>query len=218
MTPSRLLPAPRSRAQAMAARGGALSGRSEPGAARGGRGAGRAGADAGRRRHRQDQGADHPDRASAAHRPRPAERNPRRHLHQQGGARDEGAGGAAAGPDGRGDALARHLPRHRREAAAPPCRTGRAEVELHHPRHRRPGPAAEAADPGREHRREALAGADAGRADRRLEEPRLAPETGARRPRPRAYQPPRHRALRRLSGPAEGAERGRFRRPAAACA
>jgi superfamily I DNA/RNA helicase len=33
------------------------------------------------------------------------------------------------------------------------------KLRLHHPRHRRPDPPDEAADPGREHRREALAGA-----------------------------------------------------------
>jgi DNA helicase II / ATP-dependent DNA helicase PcrA len=46
------------------------------------------------------------------------------------------------------------------------------QIQFHHPRHRRPAPAAQAAARGREHRREALAGARAGRPDRRLEEPR----------------------------------------------
>ena len=45
-------------------------------------------------------------------------------------------------------------------------------VRLHHPRDGRPDPAAEAGDRRREHRREALAGAPARRAHRRLEEPR----------------------------------------------
>ena len=39
--------------------------------------------------------------------------------------------------------------------------TGRAQAGLHHPRHRRPDPPAQAAARGREHRREALAGARA---------------------------------------------------------
>jgi DNA helicase II / ATP-dependent DNA helicase PcrA len=47
---------------------------------------------------------------------------------------------------GRGDALAGHVPRHRREAPAPARRTGRAETELHHPGHRRPDPPAQAGD------------------------------------------------------------------------
>jgi DNA helicase II / ATP-dependent DNA helicase PcrA len=46
---------------------------------------------------------------------------------------------------GRGDALAGHVPRDLREAAAPACGTGGAEVELHHPRHRRPVAPAETA-------------------------------------------------------------------------
>ena len=71
---------------------GALSRRPEPGAAGGGGGARRAGAGARRRRHRQDPGADHPHRAPAQHRAGAAEPDPRGHLHQQGGARDEGAG------------------------------------------------------------------------------------------------------------------------------
>ena len=92
-----------------------------------GRGAGRAGAGAGRRRHRQDARADDP------HRPHPvrpaaprALADPRRHLHQQGGARDEGAHRRAGRRRRRGHALARHLPLHRRQDPAPPCRAGRA--------------------------------------------------------------------------------------------
>ena len=111
----------------------------------GGRDAGRPGAGAGRRRHRQDAGADHPHRPHPRHRPGAAVRNPRRHLHQQGGARDEGPRRPDGRPGGRGHALARHLPRHRREDPAPPRRAGRAEERLHHPRRRRPDPAAQAA-------------------------------------------------------------------------
>ena len=40
---------------------------------------------------------------------------------------------------------------------APPRRAGRAQVQFHHPRHRRPAPPDQAGDRGREHRREALA-------------------------------------------------------------
>ena len=43
------------------------------------------------------------------------------------------------GPSAARAALAGHLPLHRRPDPAPPRRTGRAEVHLHHPGHRRPG-------------------------------------------------------------------------------
>ena len=46
----------------------------------------------------------------------------------------------------RGHAVARHLPLDRRADAPQPCRAGRAPVQLHHPRHRRPAAPAEAAD------------------------------------------------------------------------
>ena len=49
---------------------------------------------------------------------------------------------------------------------------GRAQEQLHHPRRRRPDPRDQADPRGREARREALAGARACHADRRLEEPR----------------------------------------------
>ena len=72
-----------------------------------------------------------------------------------------------------------------REDPAPPRRAGRAEVELHHPRHRRPAPpAAPDRSQAAEHRREALAAAAARRPDRRLEEPRPDPRPRARRPKP----------------------------------
>ena len=72
---------------------------------------------------------------------------------------------------------------------------------------------------GRGHRREALAGAPARRADRRLEEPRAGAGGRRRRPTARAFADGRGReALRRLSGAAEDAERRRLRRPAARAA
>ena len=70
---------------------------------------------------------------------------------------------------------------------APPRRARRAEVELHHPRHRRPAAAAAPADPGRAHRREALAAAAARRPDRRLEEPRARPRAACPRRTPSAF-------------------------------
>ena len=96
--------------------------------------------------------------------------------------------GEIVGRRGRGHAVARHLPLDRREDPAPPRRAGRAEARFHHSRRRRPDPADEAAAGGREHRREALAGARAGDADRRLEEPRADARAGAGR-RSRACSP-----------------------------
>ena len=64
----------------------------------------------------------------------------------------------------RRDAVARHLPLGRRADAPQPCRAGRAAIQLHHPRHRRPAAPAQAADRRRQPRREALARAPARRA------------------------------------------------------
>ena len=146
-------------ARALARAPAALSRRAQPGAARGGGDAGRAGAGAGRRRNRENARADDPHRPHPQPGPGAAERNPGRHLHQQGRARDEGPRRPDGRPGGRGHALARHLPLDRRENPAPPRRDGRPEVELHHPRRRRPDPPDQAAAGSREARREALAGA-----------------------------------------------------------
>ena len=145
---------------------------------------------------------------------RAAARDPRRHLHQQGGARNARAG-RAADRRRRRPALAGHVPFDRRQDAAPPRRARRPEAELHHPRHRRSVASAQADPAGREHRRQALAGARAGGADRPLEEPRPRSRARAGRRSGRLRQRPRRRALPRLSGAAEGAERRRFRRSAA---
>jgi DNA helicase-2/ATP-dependent DNA helicase PcrA len=80
--------------------------------------------------------------------------------------------GALMGQPARGDALARHVPRDLREAAAPSRRTCGPEVQFHHPRHRRSGAPAEAAHRRRRDRRKTLARAAAGLHHRRLEEPR----------------------------------------------
>ena len=124
---------------------------------------------------------------------------------------------ASIGERGRGHALARHLPFDRRPDAAPPCRAGRAQEQFHDPRHRRPAPPAEAADRRRRHRREALAGAPARRADRPLEEQGLDPGPGRCR-RGRGLSPTaRARKLYAVyQDAAEAAQRLRFRRPAAA--
>ena len=140
-----------------------LSGRPQSRAARGGGDAGRPGSGAGRRRHRQNPRSDDENRPHPQHGPGASEPDPRGHLHQQGGARDEGARRPHGRPGGRGHAVDGHLPRHRREDAAPPRRAGRAEERLHHPGRRRPDPADETAVGGRAPRREAMAGADAGR-------------------------------------------------------
>ncbi len=151
---------------------------------RGRRGGRRAGAGAGRRRHRQDPGADDAARPYPGDRAAPSRRDPRRHLHQQGGARDARAARGddrRAPPRASGSAPSTRSPRA--SCAATP--SGRAQVELHDPRHRRPDPPAEA-DPRRppniDERRwpaRVLLGAH-----RALEGPRPHPRQGAGRPRP----------------------------------
>ena len=107
--------------------------------------------------------------------------DPGRDLHQQGRARDEGAHRRAGRRRGRGHAVARHLPRHRRQDPAPARRAGRPEVGLHHPRHRRPDPPHQAGDRERGPGQGPLAGAPARRPDRQLEEPRADARQGAAR-------------------------------------
>ena len=173
----------------------------QSGAAAGGGADRGAAAGARRRRHRQDAGADRPHRPYPRHRPRLPLADPRRHLHQQGGARDEEPRRRAdRRRPRRGHAVARHVPFDRREDPAPPCRAGRAPLRLHHPRHRRPGAAAEADRHRRQHRREALAGAPARRRHRRLEEPRPVAGQGAGRRGLCLRQRQGPRALRRVPG------------------
>ena len=113
--------------------------------------------------------------------------------------------------------MARHLPRARGADAAAACGTGRADLELHHPRHRRPEPAAQAGDGGDQHRPQALAAERDDGGDPALEGSRPVARGRHARRGFRLRQRPRHRDLRRLPGPSEGAERLRLRRPAAAC-
>ena len=199
--------------RACAGRGGpAISERAQSGAARRGRDAGRTGSGAGRRRHRQDPRADHADRPHPEPGPGAAAGNPVGDLHQQGGARDEAPPRPDARP-GRGrHAVARHLPLDRRPHPAFPCRTGAAQIQFHRARCRRSGPAAQAAAAGREHRRQALAGAHAGRTDRRLEEPRADAFAGAGGRSRDVRQRQGRKTLRQLSGAAEDPQRRRFRR------
>jgi hypothetical protein len=91
----------------------------------------------GRRRHRQDAGADDAPRAYPRISPGFPRRDAGGHLYQQGGARDARAPGGDDRSRCRGR-LARHVPRARRAHPAPSCRGGRAQIELHDPRHRRP--------------------------------------------------------------------------------
>ena len=114
------------RARAGRAGCGALHGRSQSRAARRRGGGGRARAGAGRRRHRQDPRADDAHCPHHVHGPRARLADPGRDLHQQGRARDEGAHRRAGRRRRRGHALARHVPRHRRQDPAPACRAGRA--------------------------------------------------------------------------------------------
>ena len=108
--------------------------------------------------------------------PEPA---PRRDLHQQGRARDEGARRRPRRRHRRGHAVARHVPLDRRQDPAPARRARRPEVRLHHPRHRRPDPPDEAGDRGGRARQGPLARAPARLPHRRLEEPRAHAGQGA---------------------------------------
>ena len=139
-----------------------------------------AGAGAGGRRHRQDPRPDHAAGPHPGHPARLAGADPVRHLHQQGGARDEGAHRRADRRRGRRHAVAGHLPFHRRQDAAPACRAGGAENQFHHSGHRRPAAADEAVGRSRRHRRKTLAGAHPGGDDRRLEKSRACVPTMSR--------------------------------------
>ena len=98
--------------------------------------------------------------------------NPRRDLHQQGRARNEGAHLRHHGR-GRGrHAVARHVPRDRGQDPAPSCRAWSVSSPTTILDTDDPGTAAQAASRGGRHRREALARARAGHPDRRMEEPR----------------------------------------------
>ena len=115
--------------------------------------------------------------------------------------------------------VARHLPFDRRARAAPPCRAGRAEEQLHHPRHRRPDAADQAAAAGRGHRRQEMAGraccpgsSSAGRTARSRPTRCAAEDAGefANGKAAEIYKP--------VPGAARRGERRRFRRPGACTA
>ena len=111
--------------------------------------------------------------------------------------------------------MARHVPRDRGADFAPPRRAGGPKARFHHPRRRRPDPAAQAAPRSREYRREALARASFGLVDRRLEESRPHPRAGAGGRSRRLRQRQGFEALQGVPGAAENPQRRRFRRPAA---
>ena len=92
----------------------------------------RRGAAAGPRRRRlgQDPGADPPHRLPAGDRRGPPGRDPRDHLHQQGGERDARAGRGAGRPLGAGD-VGDHLPLGLRADAARRRREARLRPHLH---------------------------------------------------------------------------------------
>ena len=86
-------------------------------------------------------------------------------------------------------------------------RTGAAQIQFHRARCRRSGAALEAIAAGREHRRQALAGAHARRADRRLEESRADAFAGAGGRSRDVRQRQGRETLRQLSGAAEDPQR-----------
>ena len=142
-------------------------------------------------------------------------RNPRRHLHQQGGARNARAR-RRADRRRRGPAVDGHVPFDRRQDAAPPRRARRPQAELHHSRHRRSAAPAQADPAGREYRREALAARALWRARSTTGRTAASTPRMCRRGEAAGFaNGARRRALSRLSGAAEGAQRRRFRRPAA---
>ena len=148
----------------------AAAGGPQPAPARGGRA--RRGAAAGPRRRRlgQDPGADPPDRLPAGHRRGPPGRDPRDHLHQQGGRGDARAGRPAGRPLGAGD-VGDDLPLRLRADAARRRRAARLLARLHDLR--RVGLAADAQTlPARARRRpEALPAAGDPLEDLRRQEP-----------------------------------------------
>ena len=84
--------------------------------------------------------------------------------------------------------VARHVPCALRPHAAPSYGNGRAEVEFHHPRSRRPAPTAEAGDGGRAGRYQALGAPSDDGGDPALEG--SWPDTGPRRRRPKTPTSP----------------------------
>ncbi|CAA9372564.1 MAG: ATP-dependent DNA helicase UvrD/PcrA, partial [uncultured Gemmatimonadetes bacterium] len=181
----------------------------------------------GRRRLGQDAHAGLPHRPPAAHRRGPAQ-HPGRHLHQQGGAGDEGARGQDGGQGGQGRPPL-HLPLAGRAAAARPRHPHRPSQGLRHLPHRRPGAARQAHHLGRGarggHGRGRLLRCQEGALpDRRLEEPHGGPRrrragggvgADARQPHGRLRRARRGR-LPALRGLAARRRRLRLRRPPAA--
>ena len=133
-----------------------------------------------RRGKREDPGARPPRRMARRDRAGTSLRDPRRHLHQQGGARDAGAHRGDPRSPHRGD-VGRHLPRHRPPFPARPPEGGGVRGVVPDRGQRRPVPPRAAAHAGDESRRGKLA-APAGAGVHQQPQG----ERGARPPSPRA--------------------------------
>ncbi len=159
----------------------------------------------------QDPGAHPADRAPAGDRRRPARRDPRDHVHQQGRRRDARARRRAGRQPGAGD-VGLHLPlRLRADPAQGGAAAGHDVVVLDLRRHRLPAPD-DPRVPRPRPRPQALSAA-------RVQQPGVQPQERADRPRdvhrPRE-QPPGEdpgRGLRRLPAPPPARQRVRLRRP-----
>ena len=157
-------------------------------------------------------------RAHAPRRPpdlrgrREAERDPRDHVHEQGGGRDARPADEHARPGRAGD-LDPHLPRRLRPHPAPRGGAARLPLELHDLRLRRPGAPREAVPGGAREGPEAVRPARRPRPDLERQEP--AGHAGAVRGADRVVlRPDGRRGVRALPAQARGLERGRLRRHA----
>ena len=149
-----------------------LSRRPQRQAARGRRGDRGAAPGAGRGRHRQDAGIDYQARPYRDVGARLAEPDPRRDLHQQGGARDARQGRRTDRRCGR-RTVDRHLSRAGGTYPAAARGSGGTSPGLHHPRRRRSDPAGQVPRGSSRYRFESLAGAVPACRDRPFQEPRV---------------------------------------------
>ena len=136
---------------------------------------------------------------------RPAERDPRDHVHEQGRRGDALADRGRGRPARPGD-LDPHLPRRLRPHPPPRGRAARLPLELHDLRPGRPDPARPLVPRGARARPEALHPARHPRADLEREEPADRPRR-VRRARRQLLRPDRRRRLRPLPAQAVRPER-----------